>query len=597
MRKPPHVGSYNEYEIFGLKACRKIARGPAARDFGCGQGGGRAPFFQLNRVCLRIAFAALVPCLLTAGQAAESGADVVVIYNSQMPESKQVAEHYAQRRQVPAGQIFGFKLPNTEAMTRAEFVEDLLQPLKQNLERSNLFTFAKEPPHRVTSAKIRYAAVCYGVPVKVLKDASLQEEGADKVREELRRNEASVDSELAALPAGEIKWTGPLVNPLYGATNFTHLHPTNGIWLVTRLDGPTAAIARNLVDKAMEAETNGLWGRAYFDYGYGLANTNYQLGDAWISGAAKLAHRGGFTTVLETNSGTFGAGFPMSQIACYAGWYAGHPHGPFLPTTMEFMPGAFAYHLHSFSAFSIRQSTSYWVGPLLAKGATATMGSVDEPYLIGTPNVALFFFALIHGRGSFGESAYVCQNVLSWQTTVVGDPLYRPFVLRPDLLHADLAKRQSKLLEWSHLRVVILNEALGREPAESARYLEALPLTRTSAVLKEKLGDVYWTRKNFSDALDTWEAVLKLNPTPMQKLRLLLLLAERRASYGPDRVALAFYQRIVKEFPDYADLLALYQKMLAVAKRVENKQVIELCEREIKRITAPPTNAPPAIEP
>jgi hypothetical protein len=37
------------------------------------------------------------------------------------------------------------------------------------------------------------------------------------------------------------------------------MHPTNGILLVTRLDGPSASIARGLVDKALEAETNGLW--------------------------------------------------------------------------------------------------------------------------------------------------------------------------------------------------------------------------------------------------------------------------------------------------------------------------------------------------
>jgi hypothetical protein len=32
------------------------------------------------------------------------------------------------------------------------------------------------------------------------------------------------------------------------------------------------------------------------------------------------------------------------------------------------------------------------------------------------------------GNGyTFGEAAWAAQPVLSWQTTVIGDPLYRPF--------------------------------------------------------------------------------------------------------------------------------------------------------------------------
>ena len=72
----------------------------------------------------------------------------------------------------------------------------------------------------------------------------------------------------------------------------------------------------------------------------------------------------------------------MSQIAIYCGWYDGDADGPFTQPKVEFMPGAFAYHLHSFSAASIRSTThQFWVGPLLAKGATCTMGCVYEPYL------------------------------------------------------------------------------------------------------------------------------------------------------------------------------------------------------------------------
>ena len=196
------------------------------------------------------------------------------------------------------------------------------------------------------------------------------------------RNEASVDSELAWLPLVhmDMPLSGPLPNWTYGATNIAQLDPTNGILLVARLDGPSADIAEGLVDKALEAETNGLWGRAYFDArGLPESNTNYILGDEWILDAAKISRRLGFETTVDDKPGTFPASFPMSQIAIYCGWYDGNASGPFALPKVEFMPGAFAYHLHSYSAATLRSTTQHWCGPLLAKGATCTMGCVDEP--------------------------------------------------------------------------------------------------------------------------------------------------------------------------------------------------------------------------
>src|SRR5881394_87758 len=240
---------------------------------------------------------------------------------------------------------------------------------------------------------------------------------------------------------------------------------------------------------------------------------------------ANIVRKLGFDTELDDKPATFPAGFPMSHIAIYAGWYEQGVTGPFTQPQMEFMPGAFAYHLHSFNARVLRSATDYWTGPLLAKGATIT----------------------------FGEAAFAGQNVLSWQTIAVGDPLYRPFWRAPDKLHADLERRQSKLVEWSHLRVVNLNLAQGYEIDDAIQYLQALPITRISAVLTEKLGDLYWTKKKLSDALDLYEKALKLDPSPQQKIRILLNLANRRTYFGANQAAYDFYRQLLKEFPDYPD--------------------------------------------
>ena len=185
------------------------------------------------------------------------------------------------------------------------------------------------------------------------------------------------------------------------------------------------------------------------------------MGDEWIGGAAEICRRLGFETTVDTNGGTFPAGFPMSQIAFYCGWYAGDACGPFAQPTVEFMPGAFAYHLHSFSAANLRSRTQNWVGPLLAKGATVTMGCVAEPYLAGTPNVSVFAARFIYDGFTFGEAAYASQPVLSWQTTVVGDPLYRPVRHTGGEVAARIGSTTQQIARLVYLRAVNMNQARG----------------------------------------------------------------------------------------------------------------------------------------
>ncbi|MCX6925606.1 MAG: TIGR03790 family protein, partial [Verrucomicrobia bacterium] len=360
--------------------------------------------------------------------AANPGDEVIIVYNTRVPESKGVADYYAKRRHVPTSQIYGFPLSTNDGMSRTEFRDVLQKPLAEKLSKQKLWHIgqallpnptnkAGQMISKVDQSKIRYAVLCYGVPLRIENDLNLKEEGMEKVRPEMRRDEAAVDSELALLPFVEAKLSlfGPRYNAVYTSTNTAMLHPTNGVLMVSRLDGPTAAIARGLVDKALQAEADGLWGRAYFD----LRNTTepaYKLGDNWIRSAADLCRRLGFETVVDENPATFPAGFPMSHIAIYIGWYDGNVSGPFAQPTVEFVPGAFAYHLHSYSAGTLHSTTQFWVGPLLAKGATISMGCVAEPYLSCTPDVGIFTARLIFNRFTFGEAAYASQPVLSWQT-------------------------------------------------------------------------------------------------------------------------------------------------------------------------------------
>jgi uncharacterized protein (TIGR03790 family) len=504
---------------------------------------------------------------------ADDGNDVVVLYNSRVPESKAVADHYAAVRQVPASQLFGFALTTNEVMTRADFRDFLQGQLAADLVEARLWKFgnvtipasARQPRHtekRVVQSKIRYAVLCWGMPLKIAPDDTVKDPGPKPTNEYWRRNEAAVDSELAWLPLFKTKvgLGGPLVNPFYGCTNLAELSPTNGLLLVTRLDGPTPEIANGLVDKAMGAESNGFWGRAYFDARGLKPGDPYYLGDEWLLAGAEVCRRKGFDVETDTNSDTFPASYPLSQIAIYAGWYDWNASGPFAQPTVEFMPGAFAYHLQSFSADTLRSSTRDWCGPLLAKGATCTMGCVYEPYLQFTPNIAFFLEAFCGGY-SFGEAAWASQPALSWQTTVIGDPLYQPFKKSPQELHAELAREHNPLIAWSWNRVVNLDLLRGIRATVLASVLENLPVTSGSAVLTEKLANLDEATGKPESAIETWQRALTLNPTPQQRIRLRRILAEKLLAAGRKADAEEDWRRLIAEEPDYPGLPEIREQL------------------------------------
>lgn len=543
--------------------------------------------------------------------AANSGDEVVVVYNTRVPESRDIANHYAKLRQVPSNQVFGFDMPTVEAISRQDYRNRLENPLAKALIGGDFLHFgvtssakpdAQTNPAimKVTDSKIRYLVLCYGVPLIIGKDSNLHEEGEEKLPAELRRNEASVDSELACLPLLRQNYlkAGPLNNPLYRNTNAPALNPTNGLLMVARLDGPTPAIARALVDKAMEAEVDGLWGRAYFDL-RGITSGEYKLGEQWINGASEICRHLGFETVVDTNAATFPSSFPLSQVALYAGWYEESISGPFARPSVEFMPGAFAYHLHSSSAASLRVSTRHWVCPFLAKGVTATMGCVDEPYLAGTPDMATFFARFIYSGFTFGEAAYACQALLSWQTTVVGDPLYRPFGRAPLEQQADLERRDSKALEWFYLRAANFRMLNGTPAGEMIAGFEKLPLTKKSAVLSEKLADLYWQQGKPGTSFQTFRQALNLSPTPQQTVRIMLTMATHFLSLGKDQDAYLVYQDFLKKCPDYPDKAVIYKELVSLARKLNKKDEAEKFQQALDDPSGHRSSAPkqPALRP
>ena len=527
-----------------------------------------------------------------------AGNEVLVIYNSESPDSEAVARHYARRRSVPESQLLGLRLPQTATLSRADYVSAIQEPLRRHLIAKGLAEWVPDssplPPGRkalaqkrlrLVRSEIRYLLLCYGVPWYIPQDPSLRSD-TQGIPPQLQRNDASVDDELALLP--RLGFDDPIAtapNPVVGVTNGAQIHPTNGVFMVTRLDGPTPEIARGLVDKALEAESRGLWGHAYIDL-RAITNGPYGLGDRMITNAAVAAKRLGFETFVDNQPATLGVGYPLSQVALYVGWYDSGVTGPFYRASVEFQPGAFAYHLHSFSAANLRSASENWVGPLLARGATATMGCVAEPYLEFTPNPAMFLERWGYVGMTLGEAATAAHPVLSWQTVVVGDPLYRPFgrPLAEDGKHLDDAN--DPWTAYALVRNANLQLMAGRSVEAVRDQLEGQRWATHHAVVAEKIARLYWSGIRVRRALEWYDTALGLtNATPMQRRRLLQDSVEAHRVLGQPAEAYRCLEQLIVTAPPDVDLQELRIRQLQFAREMRDVEKVTAVSNEVQRLS------------
>jgi uncharacterized protein (TIGR03790 family) len=445
-------------------------------------------------------FAKWISFLLLSGTAL-AGEDlarrVLVVYNEAEPESKPLAEYYAQRRGVPASQICPIHVRNAETITRKEFNEQIREPIRRFLNdhgllfqlplKINLPGIGPTTIPETYDNKITFVALIYGVPLRIESDPGLKEPAIDaKTQLEPRRDEAAVDSELTWLPNAGLRLSLWAPNPFFNKSPPVFDEALNHkMVLVSRLDGPDAKTVRRMIDDALATERTGLLGRCYID-AQGNQNGAYAEGDRWIKDTGKLLRAAGFETEIDEKPALFDENYRMKDAAVYAGWYAPDIAGPFKRADFKFRPGAIAYHLHSLSAFTMRTRTDSWAAPLLARGAVASFGNVWEPYLLLTPHVDLFFKRLLAGA-SFAEAGWYSEPGLSWQTTFVGDPLYRPFALSVDSQIARLEADKNPDVAWAYLRKINLLLATGDTVAAEKLCAEKAAALH-SEVLIEKLG-------------------------------------------------------------------------------------------------------------
>lgn len=452
------------------------------------------PFFV---VFLFVVIAALSPSGLRA-DGTPRVPTVAILANRDDPDSLELARYYAERRGLPESAIIALSMPLSEQITWEEFVVRIWNPLlREAVARDWMLASIRDETdavgrRRIISSGHRLDAlvVCRGVPLRIDHDEARYDAATNAltVNVYLRNNRAAVDSELALLAIDNSPIAAFLPNPLYGQDQPLSF-ALEQVIPVGRLDGPTLDMAKALVDRALEAERNGIAGRAYVDIG-----GPHQQGDDWLEECVTELQSLGFETAVERSKSTLSPLARFDAPVLYFGWYAGSVNGPFTAPDFEFPPGAIALHIHSFSADTMRSPSRGWSGPLVAKGVTATFGNVAEPYLQFTHQPHLLLRALARGE-PLGRAALYSLNALSWQAILIGDPLYRPFAQSAEAQwarRADLPPATETFARIRRMRVLAADgrgeEALALGAAGMARN-PSLALALSLASLQKEAGN------------------------------------------------------------------------------------------------------------
>lgn len=353
----------------------------------------------------------------------DPSAVLLVVNDATIPEtgtgskgaSQYVADVYRTLRKVPAVNVAHVNIAmsgdnpvafDSWNITCDSFKADLRAPIKTHLENNGI------------KNQIRYIVPTYGVPTHVNGCLNIDKQSQSGI---------SVDGMLAQMYRTDAD-TVLRSNPYYSSfaasipSKFRTQTFSYRMYLVSRLDGPSAVAAATLAVKAVTAEKNGidkLDGFGYFDWRH-IGGTQ----DATVSNANSLCTAAGFDCVLNDQVASGGMITNGADALWVWGWYSGNATND----VYTFKPGAVGSQLTSYTANNIRGGgNGNWCKLFIDRGITATWGATNEPTTAGYANGDSVLNRLWNGNGlNFAEAGWSSAPQTGWMMVFIGDPLYRP---------------------------------------------------------------------------------------------------------------------------------------------------------------------------
>ena len=330
---------------------------------------------------------------------------VLVIINEDSPGSIRVGETYRDLREIPERNVCRIQCPTDEIVTRSVFDESVRRPILRHILANDL------------GRSISCILTTHGVPLRVLPNANESETGLSS---------AALDSELTLIGL-RYPPQGPIPNPYlhrdeqFDSTRF-------GFYMVARLDAPdpNAAIAR--VRDAMVIERDqafGSRGFARFDLQPNESPLARKLDSAIMACYRTMRRQERFMGRIEPPEGTT-LPFFRRDSGINTFFFVGWREEDYKADVFSWVQGAIAVPLDAATAGTLRSPEGSWYAGALAAGLAAGIGNVSDPGTSGRPSVANLFEYVKAGY-TWAEAAYMCVPYLSWQTVVLGDPLYSPY--------------------------------------------------------------------------------------------------------------------------------------------------------------------------
>jgi len=366
-----------------------------------------------------VAITACIPAVLLASDATPD--QVLVIYEKNWTDSDgngksdslDVAEYYMSKRGIPVANILevdtGATQPYDTHLSLANYETKLAAPLRNWLDTNSM------------KDKIFYIVMCLGVPYGIT--------GTSTCADALLTDPYTP---IGGTRSGTFG-TSPVRNVTFERVSNSHIWSGRSsltpYYLVCRMDGPSLAIAKGLVDKAMKAEADKLWKyhpyKAYVDSGSAFPSFE----DDCILPNVGIFSGLGWEVKQETGALLFSF---LPNCLWYSGTYAHTYRGAF-----TFETGAVALHMESMVAWDFRNRNNRtlfnqtWCAGFLNTGVTATAGTIDEPYLSGVLMQNVFFDRFLKPENKFNfanaiyaANAYSAGSSADWMMIMIGDPLY-----------------------------------------------------------------------------------------------------------------------------------------------------------------------------
>jgi uncharacterized protein (TIGR03790 family) len=339
---------------------------------------------------------------------------VLVVYNVNTPEARGLAEDYAKARGVPTSNLVPLKVTPSENIAKSDYQAGIVAPVKKAIA--------------ALSNRIDFILMIRGLPIRLdheyghSVDASLMVDAHPAREKQPIGWWAGPDREGDSIQVNP-KTVEKFVNP-YGGAAEAFNSSKFAMYLVTRLEGYSAADAHSLIERSVNAKPTK--GPFLLDSAPDRDSGGYGAVQRWMDPAQSLLERKGMKVTHDETQLFIG---DRSGLMGYASWGSNDPaFAASLYHSIKFAPGGIAETFVSTSARTFRKTTGgqSLIADLITQGATGVKGYVSEPYTFALCRVDVLFDRYTSGR-NLAESFWSATPLLKWKDIVIGDPLCAPF--------------------------------------------------------------------------------------------------------------------------------------------------------------------------